>query len=1223
VDFRILGPLEVWDRGRPIELPRRKQRALLAFLLLRAGEAASTDALIDALWGEEPPRTARTSLQNSVAQLRRALGPGVVASEAGGYRLEIILEQLDLGRFERLTAEARSRSGGERAERFREALGLWRGPPLADLIYEPFATREVARLEELRTAANEDLIDAELALGGGGELVAELESLVAEYPFRERLRAQLMLALYRAGRQAEALDAYQETRRTLVDELGIEPGAPLRDLEQAILRQDSSLGPIAPADDAGAHPHEELRKAVTVLFADLDAPEAIDPELLRDATIGALGRIRGALEAHGATVEQRAGEEVMAVFGIPQAHEDDALRAVRAALELAAPEATGGKRSVELRVGLETGEVLAGVDESGRRFATGPAITAAKRLRQRAGAGEILVGPALVRVLGNALVVERGAEGKARIVELVEGPEAPSRRRRVLLVDRESELDALRRAFAAAVSDGRCHLFLLLGEAGIGKTRLASELMTELAGSATVLVGRCVSYGKGATLLPLAEIVRQVRERGEFGELLSGDQHAELIASRLAGLTGEHETAAPGGEVFWAARRLFESLAAERPLTLVFEDLHWAEPTLLDLLDYFTKQVSTVPMLVLGLARPELLETRSHWHSMEQTTLPPLSSEDGERLLQNLGEAGGNLRTQILRTAGGNPLFIEQLQAHASEGGAPATLPPSLEALLVSRLDRLEPKELAVVQRAAVAGREFTREAVAHLLAEDPPEVDAPLLAVAHTGLIDASPAGFRFHHILIRDAAYGTLPKALRANLHERFAGWLDARAAGSDELIGFHLEQAYRYLAELRRLEPEAEKLAAAAGDRLATAGLRAAKSGDGHAASNLLTRASTLLSPEQVARRDLLTELALVYWRAGDLEAVEKALGDAREVAASANDSRSELRARVERAYLKLFREPEGGTEELLALTAEAIPMLERAGDSRTLGLIWYMLAHVHGGFHCRYRESAEAAVRALDYYARAGWPATPCLQELAVGLYLGPIPVQEALQRCDDLLESADRGGAAHVLVFRAGLEAMNAAFDEARLSAASARASYEELDWADKVWENYAPIAAEIELLAGDYAEAERLLRESCRRLEAWGEQARLATQAARLGEVLYRQEAFDEAARWAKIAESTAASDDASAQFLWRSLRAKANAREGAFAEAEALACQAVEIAAATDAVSPHAEVLLDSAEVGLLSGRGRIAIGRAKEAVRLFEEKGNEASLERARSMVEQLTSA
>jgi DNA-binding SARP family transcriptional activator len=1222
VDFRILGPLEVWDRGRPIELPRRKQRALLVFLLLRAGEAASTDALIDGLWGEEPPRTARTSLQNSVAQLRRALGPGVVASDAGGYRLEIVRDQLDLGRFERLTAEARSRKGGERAERFREALGLWRGPPLADLIYEPFATREVARLEELRTAAHEDLIDAELALGGGGELVAELESLVAEYPFRERLRAQLMLALYRAGRQAEALDAYHETRRTLVDELGIEPGAPLRELEQAILRQDSSLGPNTPADDA-AHPPEELRKAVTVLFADLDAAGTIDPELLRDATIGALGRIRGVLEAHGATVEERAGDEVMAVFGIPQAHEDDALRAVRAALELAAPGATGGKQSVELRVGLETGEVLAGVDESGRRFATGPAITAAKQLRQRAGAGEILGGPALVRLLGNAIVVERGAEGEVRIVELVEGREPPSRRRRVLLVDREAELDALRRAFAAAVSDGRCHLFLLLGEAGIGKTRLASELVTELAGSATVLVGRCVSYGKGATLLPLAEIVRQVRERGAFAELLSGDQHAELIASRLAGLTGEHEAAAPGGEVFWAARRLFESLAAERPLALVFEDLHWAEPTLLDLLDYFTKQVSTVPMLVLGLARPELLETRSDWHSREGTMLPPLTSEDGERLLENLGEAGETLRTQILRTAGGNPLFIEQLQAHASEGGAPETLPPSLEALLVSRLDRLEPEELAVVQRAAVAGREFSREAVAHLLEEDLPEVDRPLLAVAQKGLVDASAVGFRFHHVLIRDAAYGTLPKALRAKLHERFAGWLDARAAGSDELIGFHLEQAYRYLAELERLDPEAEKLAAAAGDRLATGGLRAAKSGDGHAASNLLTRASTLLSPEQVARRDLLTELALVYWRAGDLQAVEEALEEAREVADSANDSRAGLRARVERAYLKLFREPEGGTEELLALTAEAIPVLERAGDSRTLGLIWYMLAHVHGGFHCRYRESAEAAVRALDYYARAGWPATPCLQELAVGLYLGPVPVQEAITRCDGLLEKADRGGAAHVLVFRAGLEAMAGAFDKARSSAASARASYEELDWADKVWENYAPIAAEIELLAGDYAEAERLLRESCRHLEAWGEQARLATQAARLGEVLYRQEAFDEAARWAKVAESTAASDDASAQFLWRSLRAKAGAREGAFEEAEALACQAVEIAAATDAVSPHAEVLLDSAEVGLLSGRGRIAIGRVKEAVRLFEEKGNEASLERARSMVEQLTSA
>jgi DNA-binding SARP family transcriptional activator len=237
MEFNILGPLEVRDRGRPIELRGRRQKALLALMLLRPGEAVSIDALIDGLWGEQPPRTARAALQNYVAQLRRALGPGVLSSRAGGYVLEVASEQVDRGRFERLAAEARAADGDERVEKLRQALALWRGPPLSDLAFEPFAADETGRLEELRAAALEDLIDAELAVGAGAELVGELEGLIAEHPFRERMRGQLMLALYRGGRQAEALEAYQETRRTLVEELGIEPSAPLRELEQAILRR--------------------------------------------------------------------------------------------------------------------------------------------------------------------------------------------------------------------------------------------------------------------------------------------------------------------------------------------------------------------------------------------------------------------------------------------------------------------------------------------------------------------------------------------------------------------------------------------------------------------------------------------------------------------------------------------------------------------------------------------------------------------------------------------------------------------------------------------------------------------------------------------------------------------------------------------------------------------------------------------------------------------------
>jgi DNA-binding SARP family transcriptional activator/tetratricopeptide (TPR) repeat protein len=1232
MDFRILGPLEVRDRGGQIELRRRKVRALLAVLLLHAGEPVSGDALIDALWGETPPRTARAALQNYVAQLRRALGPGLVASRAGGYVLEAGPDQIDLGRFERLAAEGRAEESHARVERLREALSHWRGQPLADLAFEPFAAQEAPRLEELRTAALEDLIDAQLACGSGPDLVAELEHLIAEHPFRERLRGQLMLALYRSGRQADALEAYQETRRTLVDELGIEPSAALRELEQAILRQDASLGVAARPLEAQAVP-EERRKTVTILFADVASTETVDPELLHDSSVRALARVRTVLEEHGATIEQRAGDEVMAVFGIPQAHEDDALRAARAALELEV-ELAGlsdvlegeGRGRIELRVGIETGEVLAGVDEAGHGFAAGPAVTSAKRTLQRAGPGEILAGPATLRLLrGTAVTAEGGRDHVSRIVELVEGMPAPALQLEAPLVGREEELAALRSAFERAVDERSCRRFLILGEAGIGKTRLAGALTAELDRAATVLVGRCVAYGKGATFLPLAEIVREVGELGPLGELLAGDEHAELIAARLADLTGDVDAPGSGGETFWAARRLFETVAGERPLVLVFEDLHWAESTLLDLIDYFVERVSAAPILLLGLARPELLDERAAWGDVEAARLGPLSGDESEALIENLGEGPGSLRSQILRTAGGNPLFIEQLLAHATETGEPESLPPSLDALLTSRLDRLEPGELSVLQRAAVQGREFSREAVAELLPDEEAEaVDQYLVAAVRKGLVRAGPVeagqvgAFRFHHVLIRDSAYGTLPMKQRAELHERFARWLESRPARSDELVGFHLEQAHRYLVELGAADGRAAGLAAEAGGRLTAAGLRAAKRGDMPAASNLLTRAASLVGSAEATRRDLLTELGLVLWRSGQVADAEETFDTAIERAILERDRRAELRARTELANLTLHRAEEGAAEELLTLASEAIPIFEQREDDRALGRIWFALATTYGGLYCQYEKASEAAGRALDSFRRSDWPLVPCLQELAAGLYYGPTAVPEAIRRCRDLLEEADRGGEAQILIYLAGLEAMADRFDSARKLASQARQIYDDLAWTVNISTMHAPMSADIELLAGNVVEAERLVGESCRKLEAWGLRGQLANQAAQLGEAVYRQGRYEDALHWSEVAESCTASYDVSAQFSWRALRAKALARGGAFAEATALSMQAVAHAAATDSVSQRAQVLLAHAEVVRVEGLIREAEEAIDEAIQLLEAKENLAASREARALRE-----
>ena len=258
LEFRILGPLEIVDGDAEIPLSGRNQRALVALLLVHANEALSTDRIVDLLWGEHPPRTATTSLQNTVSQLRKLLGPGLLQTRANGYALEVDAAQLDLGRFEELLDRARAAEPPERALLLREALGLWRGPPFADLQFETFLQQEIHRLESLRLAALEERIAADLELRPDAELVAEVEALVREHSLRERLRAHLMLALYRTGRQADALEVYHDARRTLVAELGIEPGPELQALYGSILRQERSLV-SAPAPSLDDHYDEVMR----------------------------------------------------------------------------------------------------------------------------------------------------------------------------------------------------------------------------------------------------------------------------------------------------------------------------------------------------------------------------------------------------------------------------------------------------------------------------------------------------------------------------------------------------------------------------------------------------------------------------------------------------------------------------------------------------------------------------------------------------------------------------------------------------------------------------------------------------------------------------------------------------------------------------------------------------------------------------------------------------
>jgi DNA-binding SARP family transcriptional activator len=710
VEFRILGPLEVCEHGRSLQVGGAKQRALLAVLLLSPNRVVSTDRLIDAVWDERPPETAAKSIHVYVSQLRRVLGRERIETRAPGYLLRLDPGELDLHRCEALLEEAKRRDPDAASAKLREALALWRGPALADFGEAGFAQREAARLEELQLTCLEARLDADLARGRAGELVGELERLVADYPLRERLRAQLMLALYRSGRQSEALEAYQAARRALVDELGIEPGRGLRELEQAILRQDPRLELDLPAEDPGAvatarsrpktadnggpavvarppepaQANRQVRKTVTVVFADVSpADDLLDPELLRSATARSLEEMRQVLERHGGSVEKLIRGPLTAVFGIPVVHEDDPLRAVRAAAEMrelwaALAEDIGDDRPLRLslRTGVSTGEVVTGGSRGGD--VVGHAVTVAARLQQVARPGEILIAAETHRFVRDAVLAERADDETAapafRLLGLLPGGPGEPSRFGSPLVGRVREQRRLLDAFEQAIADRSCQLFTILGTAGVGKSRLVQEVLTDLNERALVIRGRCLPYGEGITYWPLVEAVKDAAaldesasadaSRRKLAELLEGEDDADLIAQRVAELVGMTEAVEEAEERSWAVRSFFEALARRQPLAVVFDDIHWGQPTFLELVEHVTDSARGVPLLIVCIARPELLDVHPGWGGgkLNATTilLEPLSEDESAQLIDNLAgeELDTATRRRVISAAEGNPLFV-------------------------------------------------------------------------------------------------------------------------------------------------------------------------------------------------------------------------------------------------------------------------------------------------------------------------------------------------------------------------------------------------------------------------------------------------------------------------------------------------------------------------------------------------------------------------------------
>ena len=1200
MEYGLLGPLEVLDAsGRKLPLGGAMQQSVLASLLLRAGQTVGLERLIDDLW-DEPPETAARTVQAYISRLRHQLPEGMIESRPGGYALLLNGDRLDLHTFDQTSEQGRAalaKGDWERARQLlRDALALWRGPALAGLPSDALR-REAERLEELHLQVLEDRLEADLECGSHREVVAELQALVAEQPFRERLRVQLMLALYRAGRQTEALDVYQDARRILLDELGIEPSAPLRELEQAILRQDSSLAPPAPAPPMVAAteppvvpPREERRKTVTIVFADLSTTETLDPELLRETMRRVIGKIRAVFESHGATIEQRAKDELMAVFGVPLTHEDDALRACRAAIEVrqALP-----AQSVEGRIGLTTGEVVTG---TGEILVTGDAVNVASRLEQAAQPGEVLVGQPTLALIRGAVEVEPveplELKGKAEPVaayRLLHLRDAPERSPERPFVGRERELALIREALELVGAEERCELVTVVGDAGVGKSRLVAEALLSV--EATVARGRCLPYGEGITYWPVVEVLKQL-------DVLPSE---EAAAATIRSLLGETEAATSAEEIAWAFRKTLEQAAARRPLAVVFDDIQWGEETFRDLIEHVSLLSSGASVLLLCMARPELAERHPAWPVTLR--LEPLPEDDVEELI---GErVPEQLRERIARAAGGNPLFIEQMLAMAGEVEGTVVVPPSLQALLAARLDQLEAGERSVLERAAIEGEIFHRGAV-QALSPDESQVTPRLAALVRKELIRperpqlTGEDGFRFRHLLLRDAAYEALPKAVRAELHERLATWLEQHGAELvelDELLGYHLEQAYRYHAELG--QPDST-LAERAGEHLATAGRRALWRVDEPAAASLLERALALTRP---LRLDVRLELDLAkVFQVADAQRAAALAEAAAEQAQAAGDAAGAALARVAAAEYRMWFAADADVDELEALAGAALPLLEQAGDHAGLTRVWQALAMAADN-RGRLEDMARASAEALRQARLAGHP--PKLTDLSMALLFGPRPADEALRTLD--AAQADTGPSAEEMLPRAVLLAMLGRLDEAwplareandRLSAL--RGSLEE-GW-----------LAEIARLAGDLEAAARYLRRSNEFLEAHGMRNVLSGSAPQLGRVLCALGRHDEAAPLAQLGRQLAADHDVWAQVLWRQAQALVDAASGEYAEAERLAREAVAIAERTDGLNLQGDALCDLAEVLAAAGKPDEADAALQQALARYERKENLVMAER-----------
>jgi class 3 adenylate cyclase len=979
----------------------------------------------------------------------------------------------------------------------------------------------------------------------------------------------------------------------------------------------------------------EVRKTVTVLFCDVVGStalgEATDPETTRNVMTRYAQEMTRVIGDHGGTVERFVGDEVMAVFGVPVVHEDDALRAVRAATamrrrlaELSTELRETWGVELECRMGINTGEVVAGDPGAGHTFVTGDAVNLGKRLEQSAAPGEILIGTATYPLVKDAVRVGPRelftAKGKREPVERFRLDDVDAsaagfaRRLDAPLVDRVDDLERLAEAIDAAFGEERCVIVSIVGPAGIGKSRLALELARRWSGKARIAFGRCLPYGSGITYWPVVELVRDLggleRLAAEIGD---GDNARAAIDSVRSAVSHSHRIAS-NDEVFWGVRRLLEALAAREPVLVCLEDMHWAEPTMLDLVDYVAA-FARGPIVLLCNGRSELLEARPAWARFPIAELGHLTPAETGELVAGLGIDDEAVRARIAATAEGNPLFAEQLAAMVVDTGADTgetlELPASVHALISARLDVLEAPERRLLERAAVIGKEFWWSAVADLSSvADRPRIGGRLIELTRKGLVhpvDDDAAGehtFSFRHALIRDVAYAAMPKSVRSGLHEEFAEWLQSqtvRGYGEHlEIIGYHAEQAFRLREELGLQDERTRELATHAADLLARAGRRAAARDDIPAAIVLLERADALLGDESAARGAVRHTLGRGLWEIGENERALTVLDAAVVDACRAGDVGAEWRARLDAAA---FRVVLGTEDDLRSVATRAVDVLAGAGDEAGLALAWRRLAFADRR-DGRYGASVAPSERALEH-ARAAQDAyeeTRAVDSLCTGLLYGPTPAGEAAARCREILAGADGRPVlqANVLASLAELEGMLGRFEEARAAYDRSRSIYEELGLRMPL-AGLTTIGVELALLADDTVAAEAEAQRGLAALEGTGLEAELAPL---LAEVLLRQGRDTEAD--AALADVADEQRGVPWRVRLRTARARLLVRGTDAARAVDLAHEAVALAGTLDDVNLSADAHAALADVLEHAGQPAQARAARHDARVLYERKGN-----------------